>query len=147
MDGKLQSNVSFWCRKDRKDYNLWAWKRPWTWDGVSEYYWAADCPDCGVKLTRYAMEMAQNDPYYRQSAKRRMEAEKMRIDLLQPGQAGFETHYKTQYENLQKQREVAETEAIKRKEQKIKQYKKVAAKLDFKNDALARKVKEIYLGE
>ena len=152
MDGRRQSSalarvsVSFWCRKDRKDYNLWAWKRPWTWNGANEYYWSAECPDCGIKLTRYAMEMASDDPYYKLSTQRKIEADKLRIDTLQPGQEGFQTHYRQEYENIQKQKEVAETEALNKKKENEKKYKKLLATTNL-DTKMAKKIKETYLGK
>lgn len=95
--------ISFWCDHCRKDLEL----EP---DKVKrrngEEYFYAHCLE-GYKVVRYITE-AKVDPYFRKSHKVQLERKMMAKDLIQPGQDGFMTFYKKEWDKLEAAREALE---------------------------------------
>lgn len=89
--------TQFWCRKCRKDRTALGEKRVISWDGTPFAYYASHRA-CHA-LRRYITDK-QADPYWRESASLRRDRARLRKDLLQPGQEGFDLLYshKTKYQ-------------------------------------------------
>jgi hypothetical protein len=101
------TKIYFWCRKCRKDFELIGIKKVKS-SRVGEV-WTAKCPECKRELVRLINN--PKDPYYRLSAKVRIERKKYAKDLLQIGDPGFDTLYpqhkkkrEEYYKNLEEQK-------------------------------------------
>ena len=97
------SKVGFYCEKCELDSELEAGKGS---NSLASWF-EAPCPKCHLRLIRYR-DNPKNDPYYRKSRKLRVEARRMAVDLIQPGQPGFQTYYKKAHEEIKKAKEEAE---------------------------------------
>ena len=86
--GKL-TRIYFWCAKCRKDHELIGFRK--TKAKIVGEVWTARCPSCKQELVRLINNPF--DPYYRLSHKLRIERRKMKKDLLQPGDPGFDLLY------------------------------------------------------
>lgn len=82
--------VDFWCNNCRVDLKLRAVRR-WINSKIGKG-WVATCTGCYKTLYRYDNSEI-TDPYYRQSRFIQRERRKLRDDLLQPGDPGFELLY------------------------------------------------------
>lgn len=112
-------STSFWCERCRSDLDLFAVMKD---NGRARWFYAR-CPHCGSGLMRYVDEK-HKDPYYRKSVKIRKEREKHRKDMLQPGDAGFQTLYPESYAQLHKAEEMWYNKAVARKKSQEEFYKK-----------------------
>jgi hypothetical protein len=78
---------------------------------------------CGIILIRYITDK-KFDPYYYYSPRMRYERDRMKKDLIQPGEEGFKTHYKKQWDKMEEDKESAELKEKKEKESRDEFYKK-----------------------
>lgn len=152
ITGEQRSKVSFWCSTCRTDQDLEAVKAPWTWNGSHEWYWAAKCIDCGRKLTRFAAAMSPNDPYYRQSKKRKEDFHTHRRDLLQPYQDGFRTYYRESADKLEKEAEENVGRKVHKRKKMEKKFKKLLdqermPEANVSQDKKFSKIREMYLSD
>ena|SRR3990167_682342 len=113
----MTGTISFWCEKCRADYDL---------EGVvdsvlGDRYFRACCPT-GHKVVRY-IENKQNDPYFLRSKKMQVERQRLSRDIIQPGQTGFETYYKKEYDKIEKAREGWERKQEQKKKEREAYYK------------------------
>jgi hypothetical protein len=59
-------------------------------------YYRTQCPNCKKDCQRFIVDIEQ-DPYFYKSKMLRVERRKHYIDMLQPGDEGFETYYGKKY--------------------------------------------------
>jgi len=88
--------ISFWCRDCRLDQDIPAIKREFR----DTEWFSGNCKKCGNLVKRHITEK-QDDPYFYESMKIRYERECMKMDLIQPGETGFETFYKKEYDKME----------------------------------------------
>lgn len=113
--------VDFWCKSCGLDQQTQKWSYSFTQD---ERYIKTKCVKCGKKLIRLTGASAKQDPYYRQSRNVRMLLSKHRVDTLQPGQEGFQTHYKKQWDEFKKAEESIYRRQLKERTKKDELLKK-----------------------
>lgn len=104
--------VDFWCKNCKLDQRLWAYVK----NSYGEERFIAECKKCGKELYRY-ITFKKDDPYYFTSKNAIINRQRFARDLIQPGQTGFQTYYKKEYDKIQK----AEEEFSKKQEQKKKE--------------------------
>lgn len=126
------SLVSFYCKRCKLDCDLEAGKHG---NSFAEWF-QAHCPTCQTKLIRYIND--KTDPYFYQSIKLRRQRDEFSKDLIQYGEYGFETFYKKQWEEFEKQKENWEKAQIQKRKERDAFYEK--HKL---NKSFAKKVLEI----
>lgn len=93
------------------------------------------CPKCKSKIIRYITDR-DKDPYYQLSKNVIINRERYRKDLIQPGEEGFQTYYKKQYDDIEKTKELYCQQNIKDRKSRDEFFEKY--KLTHKN--LAKKV-------
>ena len=99
-------------------------------------WFESKCSKCGIMLIRYK-ENKHLDPYYRYSPKQRAEQDLYKKDLIQPGQEGFRTYYKKQWEEMDKAAEISEKKEIQKKEERDNFYKKYKHNINTRQAAYA----------
>lgn len=120
MTSKANCNrLSFWCEKCEQDYDLEGMV-----DSIlGERYFRAVCPRFH-KVVRY-IENKQADPYFARSRKLRMQRQKLSKDIIQPGQTGFETYYKKEYDKIERAKESWDIKQEEKKKKMEEYYKKM----------------------
>lgn len=113
--------TSFWCDNCKEDLDLPALKSSLLTG--EQYFWAL-CSNgkCRKKLIRRISDR-KNDPYFRVSRKTRMELDKFKIDLIQPGSSRFEMYYKEQWRKMEEDAQRYEQEQIRKKQEREHWYK------------------------
>ena len=98
--------VDFYCRDCKKDQNLPANKNS---NRYGEWF-VSRCNFCGRQVIRYITER-HNDPYFRLSKSVIIARRTHARDLVQPGEYGFRTLYKEQWDAIGRANEKWEREA------------------------------------
>ncbi len=97
------TGISFWCETCEKDFDAPAnIKR-----ALGNEYFVAQCPDKKHEAVRFITGKTC-DPYFRRSKKQKRQRMELEKDLIQPGQYGFETYYKKEYDKIETAREAHE---------------------------------------
>jgi len=105
--------MSFWCGGCKLDQDLEPFKNSNFL--VPKGWFEAKCKKCRQKLIRHLTP--KDDPYYFQSKRVKIERDKSRKDVIQYGETGFQTFYKSQWDEFEKQREDFEMEMARRKKE------------------------------
>ena len=112
--------VSFWCDKCHEDFDTPSRvKKTYYEDG----YFISHCPK-NHEVVRY-ITGKEDDPYFFKSEKMKRQRYEFRKDIIQPGQDGFETLYKKEYDKIEKAREAYEKKMMQRKREAEAYYKKL----------------------
>lgn len=123
--------ISFWCEPCGKDLDLPAMKDKLS---TGEKYWFSRCPFCNLKVVRYITE-AKFDPYFRKSKKLALQRKMLRKDLIQPGEDGFQTIYKKEWDKLEAAREAYEKKILLAEKEKREFLKKNSYNVHVKEAA------------
>ncbi len=126
------TSVSFFCKDCRLDQDLEAIKSSYR---EYEYFYAL-CRECGHKLFRYITER-QKDPYYQTSLKIKREKDKLKIDLLQPGDNRFKLWYSQQWQKLEEAKQKYEDNLEEQKQGRDNFYKQYRHNVTERNAAKA----------
>ena len=89
-----------------------------------------------IKLIRHITDKL-SDPYFKRSFKLKVQRQELRKDLLQPGQEGYQTYYKVEYDKIEQAREAYELKQKAKEKSKIDFYNKYS---HTENKNLAKKV-------
>jgi len=111
----MTARIDFFCRDCDLDFSAKPVKEKNRW----VEWWATRCPKCRNKSIRQITNKLK-DPYYNLSKRVIIERKKHRKDLIQYGEAGFQTLYPKQWEDMQKAQEEHEGKMKKDKEHKDK---------------------------
>lgn len=122
--------VSFYCNRCRLDADLPSFKER---NQFGEWF-ASKCPSCERKLIRYVTEKA-SDPYFHTSLKLKKERTEYSKDLLQPGQEGFQTLYKKEWDAIENASEEWERKQREKKEERERFLKEHSYNIRQKNFA------------
>ncbi|HDY66826.1 hypothetical protein LCGC14_2818690 [marine sediment metagenome] len=110
--------VDFYCKNCELDQTLSAARCR----NGSVKWFRARC-GCGKKLIRRITDKS-NDPYYYESRNVKMDREKHRRDLIQPGQEGFRTYYPEAQRKLEEAEEKLYKEEARKERERDTLYKK-----------------------
>lgn len=93
------TKTEFWCENCEADFVAPAYK---IWIEIYEVgSWHSFCPVCGKLVYRHITGKVL-DPYYSQSQKVKEMRGKGSVDMLQPGQYGFQSQYGDPFEHYYK---------------------------------------------
>ena len=88
--------MEFWCDHCLIDFVAPAYK---TWSNIHNTgSWQSFCPVCESQVYRYASSK-KLDPYYAKSDKIKIMRGEHLVDMLQPGEYGFQTEYGDPFEH------------------------------------------------
>lgn len=93
--------VSFYCKDCKLDQDMEAEMGYYSGGGRK---FVAGCVRCGRQLFRL-IDDKKNDPYYFLSKNVIINRRKFVKDLIQPGDVGFQTYYKKEYDKIKKAEE------------------------------------------
>lgn len=125
--------VSFYCKDCQLDQDVLAHKVS---NSLCEFF-QARCRKCNQKVIRHITEK-HLDPYFRLSKKIREQRQRLHKDLIQPGEAGFQTYYKKEYDKIERARAEYERKAIENEKRRNEFYKQHSQNIVEKN--MAKKV-------
>ena len=108
--------ISFWCKKCKKDVDAPAYKKT----VLGSDYFQGKCV-FGSRVIRFITNPSE-DPYYFQSKRVRIQRERYAKDLIQPGEDGFQTFYRKEWEKLEKAKEEYEKKQLMKKQERDKFY-------------------------
>ena len=108
--------TSFWCKECRKDFDG---PEEMVDNGMVKFFRGA-CPK-NHKCIRY-ISNNKADPYFYESEKLKAQRAMLAKDLIQYGQDGFQTLYKSEWDKIQKTAEIAENKRIAWEAEKRKVY-------------------------
>ena len=109
--------LDFYCDSCQKDFEA----RYFTRENRYGTWFVSKC-HCGNECIRYG-DNKHLDPYFKKSKKMRVERDKYKNDLVQPGEEKFKTLYPEQWKKMQDAEERQREKERKEKELRDKLYK------------------------
>ena len=86
------NSYPFWCDECQEDKTTKCHKIKFKFGNHWISVMAAECPDCGARMLRYATHRDE-DKYYQKSLRIRRDRNRNYIDMLQQDEWGFKTKY------------------------------------------------------
>lgn len=125
--------ISFYCQSCKSDQDLPASRHE---TSLAKWF-QAYCPTCQKKLIRYIDD--KSDPYFYESRKLKEQRARYAKDVIQYGEAGFQTFYREAWEGFEAQKEAWEKAQYEKKKERDEFYKNNR----LNNKELAKKVLDI----
>ena len=113
--------ISFYCKNCKLDYDTDKTHIEKYFGGGKKF--VSDCPKCDREQFRLITE-PHNDPYYYLSKRVIINKNKFAKDLIQPGQTGFQTYYRKEWEKIQNAEKEHEDKKKKFYSEREEMYKK-----------------------